>query len=330
MEMEDREKPLIPFGEFEQGYHKAIHRQNIQYFRNNPRLLQRIREDLDNGDVHWELESITHRLLFVPESREPYAVLFTEYCRAVIREILAATGLENPYCEIRTLTAAESADFNGCGGISAFVVHNLAEEYVATYVFSNGEDKKIRINLNGTLYVGAVGSYTSSIQLDEEGRFVFDRDDYTVWQNSAKNPFCALVAPMEETMHIALRGHTEREIKKHIQGASIRNLKEVRPVVDEWMAVEEAAAGGLAHTLAPEIIQRYVPHLSQHHRVEELNARGGLKRYRYLNSAVDFIQNVGHRAAIDLYEEDPAAFREVLIRGVQGDAREGYQVTHRH
>ena len=46
--------------------------------------------------------------------------------------------------------------------------------------------------------------------------------------------------------------------------------------------------------------------------------------------AVDFIQNVGHRAAIDLYEEDPAAFREVLIRGVQGDAREGYQVTHRH
>jgi hypothetical protein len=122
---------------------------------------------------------------------------------------------------------------------------------------------------------------------------------------------------MEETMHIALRNHTEREIRRQIRLARLGSLRDVQPLVDEWMAVEEAVAGGVAHVLAPDIIQRYVSGLPQHRIAEELDARSGMERYRYLTGALAFVQEVGPRAAIHLYAADPTAFRNVLVRDLQ-------------
>ena len=85
---------------------------------------------------------------------------------------------------------------------------------------------------------------------------MFKRKNYTIWQNSAENPYTALMAPVEETFHIALRDYTERAILEKLQTRSTHGIAEVNRIVDEWIAVEEAIAGGLVYGLLPEFLSK--------------------------------------------------------------------------
>jgi len=79
--------------------------------------------------------------------------------------------------------------------------------------------------------------------------FKFDRKGYTIWQNSAANPYTALMVPVEETLHISLRTCTVRLINDRIDQEKIDNIYFLEKVVPEMAAVEEAVVGGLVHRL---------------------------------------------------------------------------------
>jgi hypothetical protein len=137
-------------------------------------------------------------------------------------------------------------------GITAFLVHNLAKEYVARYAFINRECKKVVIELRGTVFSDKVGSYTTNIFVNENGEFTFIRDDYTIWQYSAKNFYTVLMVPVEETLHIGMREHTERAIKDQLELKPVQGLGDVERIADDWMAVEEGIVGGLVHAMLPQ------------------------------------------------------------------------------
>ena len=55
------------------------------------------------------------------------------------------------------------------------------------------------------------------LEIKKDGTIEFERNNYTIWQNSAQLPYNALIVPIEETLHIALRPHTEKAIQDELK-----------------------------------------------------------------------------------------------------------------
>lgn len=311
IEIEDQVEPLYVFNKFEQGFDADAHKANLGYLKQHPDLIKKIQRDLQGGEVRWRLDNIAHRLLFVPEKRENYAALFKRYCEDVIDYVLEKTKLHNPYHDIKTLIH-EKPEISK-DGVTALLVHNLAKEYVATYVFFNEQQKEVSIELKGRLFMGDVGSYSTKMYMREDGTFEFARDNYTIWQNSARNPCKALVAPIEETLHIALRAFTEKVIKKELKQNSIKSLKEAEIIVEDWISIEEAIVGGVLHALLPDIAEKYVKALNSAMIHEDIDSRGEFKKYRHLKRAIEIIEEMGYQRALRIYKNDPVEFKELLI-----------------
>jgi hypothetical protein len=233
IQLDDQQQPLYVFNDFEEEFDKTSHRATRQYFKDNPGLIQRIKDKLEGGKLRWKLRNLKHRLLFVPENRTEYATLYKNYCLDVIDTILDKTGFDNPYDSIQTLSRSKPVRHEKNEGVTAYIVHNLAKEYIGTYIFSNQTDKKVKIELEGKLYSGDVGAYTSTLIMNENGTIEFLKDKYTIWQNSATNPYTALMVPAEETLHITLRGYTESAIKKAVEQSHQRSLKSVEKIVED-------------------------------------------------------------------------------------------------
>jgi hypothetical protein len=89
--LDDQQQPLYVFNDFEEEFDTASHRATRQYFKENPGLIQRIKDKLKGGKLRWKLKNLKHRLLFVPENRTEYATLYKDYCLDVIRAILDKT-----------------------------------------------------------------------------------------------------------------------------------------------------------------------------------------------------------------------------------------------
>ncbi len=312
IDLEDKETPLYAFDDFEDEFDENFHWANVEYLNDHPGLMRRIKADLGGGKIRWRLDQLTRRLLFVPEKREEYAALFESYCYDAVDYVLEKTNLDNPYAEIQTLMWERPQIPDQDGKVTAFVVHNLAHEYMATYVFSNEKRKKVRIKLNGKVFSGQVGSYGTQIYLREEGTFEFVRDKYTIWQNSAKNSYTALMTPVEETLHIALRAYTERAIKEEIERDSVRSLEEAERIAQEWMAIEEAIVGGLVHALLPEFLGKHLNSLSDALIEQDRELKGALEKYRHLEKGMEIIERMGHQEALEVYKNDPLAFEALL------------------
>jgi hypothetical protein len=284
-----------------------------QYFKEHPGLIQRIKAKLEGGKLRWKLRNLKHRLLFVPENRTEYAALYKDYCLDVINAILDKTGFANPYNSIQNLKRSKPVRHEKNEGVTVYIVHNLAKEYVGTYVFSNQTDKKVKIELNGKLYSGDVGAYTSTLVMNEKGDIEFVKDKYTIWQNSAANPYTALMVPAEETLHITLRGYTESAIKKAVEQSHERSLKSLEKIVEDWMAVEEAIVGGIAYRLLPHIIEERMKNLSAYYSETDVIAKSQFEKYRHLEKGITIVAEIGYREAIRMYSKDPAAFSDLLL-----------------
>jgi hypothetical protein len=313
IELEDRESPLYILDDFQDALDEPSHQASIEYMNNQPALLRKIRRDLGGGELRWELDHLSQRVLYVPERRAEYVRLFEEYCRDVIRYVLKKTSLKNPYQEIRTLVH-ERPEMNGAGSrMNAYVVHNLASEFIATYVFSNEQNKKITLQLKGKIFQGEVGSYTSKIVLRHDGKVQFYRDGYTIWQNSAKNPYTALMVPAEETLHIALREHTERGMERVIKGNALGTLDGVNLAVQEWVAAEEAIVGGLVYSLLPGYLRNHTRHFPSSLVKKDLETKKAFKRYRYLKQGIRLVEKMGYKKALKSYMTDPTDFKKRLM-----------------
>ena len=308
-----RSTNFMAFTDFEVVPVNEDHSASLDYLNSRPDLINQIRDDLGSKEIHWQLEQITSRLLYVPESREDVAGLFTDYCRDTIEDLLDRTGLINPYSSISILNDNDAIEPVG-RGISAVIVQDLALEYVARYQFSGNGEKRIEIGLSGRTTINEVGSYSSFIQFSEEiGEYQFLRKQQTVWKSVSANPYTVLMTPLEETLHIALREHTEKAILAAVKAQpATLSIKDIKDVVEEWLAVEEAIVGGLVYSLIPDIVIRRIPDLPRGWIQADLDTKAQFPKYRFLRQAIKMVEDFGLKKSIDSYAQDPVATRILL------------------
>jgi len=312
--LEDKVKPVYVFNDFEETIDKASINDTKQYFSKRKDLIGKIKKDLGDGFLRWKLENFKQRLVFVPETRDEYAALYKKYCIDVIDLILNETMLDNPYTQIKTLRH-EDPDIPENSGITVFLVHNLAKEYYGTYSFFNENKKKeIKISLRGTHFIGEIGSYSSLLEIKKDGTIEFVRNTYTIWQNSAQLPYNALIVPIEETLHIALRPHTEEAIRNELKNSAAPETDDVEQIVEQWVAVEEALVGGLVNVFFPKIVSRYFDHFPLVEIERGLESKLGIKKYRHLMEGIRMVENTGYQAAVALYRRNPNKIKEMLIK----------------
>lgn len=311
IELEDKERPLYVFNDFESEFDGDSHQANLDYFNQHPELIRKIKKELGGSEIRWRLDSLMHRLLFVPETRRVYATLFENYCKHVIGYVLDKTALKNPYRKIQTLNKERPKVADN--GIVVFLVHNLAKEFVGKYVFFNKRRRKVKIDLRGTEFLGVVGSYTTTVDLGDNGRLEFKRDNYTIWQNSARNPYTVLTVPVEETLHIGLREHTERAIRERVELRSVKDLEGMENIAEDSMATEEAIVGGVVHALLPDFVERYVPNVPHSSIEEDLKLKSELKQYRHLKKGIQIVESIGYENALKMYSNDPIEFMNLLM-----------------
>jgi hypothetical protein len=306
--------PFVALTTFKDAYDESVHNAGVEYFNANPELVKRIRDDLGSQEVRWRLEEISHRLVYAPEVREEVAGLFTNYCLEVIEDLLARTGLRNPYCSISTIVEETPVVLRD-EGIKAFIVQDLAREYTARYQFSGPAQKRIQIDLSGRITINEVGSYSSYLHYSQEtDNWEFIHDGHTIWKSVSSNLYTVLMTPLEETMHIALREHTEKAIMEAVaRKEGIPSLKEVQRVVDDWMAVEEAIVGGLVYKLIPDVVIKRIPDLPMEWVLADLATKARFDKYHLLPKGIAVVENHGLKESIHLYSQDPSAFRALLV-----------------
>ena len=163
IQKEDRQSPLVAFGQADSGIDEVLSRENRTFLGGNQALLERIRTQLASETLQWQLEEASTRRMIVPEHRPAYAALFENYCQAAVDYVLQKTRLPNPYRSIATFEDEDGwreAATGEKGGITALLVHNIADVYTEAYVFSDAADggPKVRIKLSNRSFTGEVGS----------------------------------------------------------------------------------------------------------------------------------------------------------------------------
>ncbi len=309
------EEPLVLFADSDGEFDGRLNKENLAYLNQSQSLLENIQQRLAVESLRWKLNGSSKRLLVVPEQRSGYADLFERYCKTAVNTALALTGLPNPYTAITTLkepVLPPASD--GSGGITAYLVHNIADEYIEEYLFFNQESdsKKVKIKLRNRVFTGRIGSYTSKLTFGENNMVRFEREPYTLWQNSAKNPLNVFVAPVEETLHIALRDTTEKAIKARIAHKLPNSIEEVERIVEEWIAVEEAVVGGLVAKVMPVIFDRFMPELSAEQVSASLDEREVHQQYRFVQNGVKAVTEMGILTSIKLYTDNPEHFKKLV------------------
>lgn len=307
---EPSENPLRALGDLETAFSNQAHQSNLDYIQQNPDLIATIKSELKSTELSWELVESKRRMLAVPERRSAYAELFETYCREIIDYLMVATGLQNPFEAIFTLDPNTVPDMTAESGVSALLVHNLAEEFVYTYAFHGSDQGSIAVELNQTLFVGELGSYTSTLITREDGSIAFEPQRMTVWQNSAANPYSVLMVPAEETFHILLRAATEQAIQSDF--GNRQNHRDITQIVEEWVAVEEAIAGGLVYQLLPAFLEQHVVGFQTVWIETDLVEKDRMTRYRYLKRGIQVVKQLGVAGAMTLYQGNPNQFRALL------------------
>ena len=160
--------------------------------------------------------------------------------------------------------------------------------------------------------MGEVAAYSTALSIHPDGSVEFIDSNYTIWQNSAQNPYTALMVPAEETLHILFRKYTERAIRQTLAIRDVRSKKAVQKVVNEWIAIEEAIVGGVVRVLLPRILEAYLGDLLLSWIERDFGMKAGLTQYRYLERGISVVEQIGYQGAIKLYSKDPSAFSDLL------------------
>ena len=314
--LDDLETPLVPFLEQKANFDQGLNRENLAYLNQNQALLEQIKGHFQGDELSWRLASSYKRLMVVPENRDDYADLFKRYCNDAVAFTLTATQLPNPLKLITTLKEplASLKNTPSDQGITAYLVHNIADEYIEEYHFFERPDggQTIQIKLSNLEFSGHIGSYNSDIVIGENGQFEFIHNPYTVWQNSAKDPLNVFMVPVEETLHMALRSATEIAIQNRLRQIAPKTIDEVQQVVDDWMAVEEAIVGGLVSELMPEIFTRFLGGPLTQDLNRSLADRHAHAQYRYLQNGIRIVTDLGMQQAINLYTSEPQKFKQLV------------------
>jgi hypothetical protein len=314
--LEDRQDPQIAFGGAEQDFDRRLNRENISYLNQNKALLQQIQSQLDGQPLKWQLSASFKQLLVVPENREAYAHLFERYCKASVAYLLERIHMPSPYEKITTLKEPwPPVPDSAPKGITAYLVHNLVDEYIEEYDFFKADDdqKKIRIKLSNREFDGKVGSVTTRLKIGENNQFEFIREPYTLWQNSARDPLNVLIVPIEETLHLLMRPSTEAAMRNDLARLKPTQLGQVQQIVDDWIAVEEAIVGGVVWQVMPDVLARFVPTREAGQLSQAFAERQQHPQYRLLSQAIQLVADMGIDKSLALYKHDAQDFRELIV-----------------
>jgi hypothetical protein len=121
------------------------------------------------------------------------------------------------------------------------------------------------------------------------------------------------MVPVEETLHIALREHTQQAILESLEKEAVQGLKDARKIIEDWVSVEEGIVGGLVHSLMPRILDNYLDPLPTVLVEKDLAAKSQSIKYRYLKRGIEVVVDLGYQKALHLYKTDPIKFRDLLI-----------------
>ncbi len=313
---EDLSDPLMVFGGVEENFDSRLNKENLAYISANSELLQKIQSHLSGEQLRWQLNTSFKQLWVVPEPRIEYAQLFERYCREAVAYLLKRINQPNPYSAIATLKGPlPDPRQTGQDGITAYLVHNIADEYIEEYLFFDQDDDatQVKIKLSNREFDGKIGSYTSKLKIGAENQFEFIRENFTLWQNSAQNPFNVLIVPIEETLHIILRTATEQAMHEELTKLKPEKLHEVNGVIDHWMAVEEAVVGGLVWQIMPELLDHVANGVSDFPLDQTMAERDAHKQYRFLEKGIDLVTRLGVDETIQLYQSNAKEFQIKLI-----------------
>jgi hypothetical protein len=316
IEKEDRTEPLIVFGGVEENFDHLLNRENIAYLNANSQLLEKIQSKLNGDHLKWQLNTSFNQLWVVPESRDGYAQLFERYCRHAIDYLMARINMPSPYDAIATLKdPLADPSSKSSTGVTAYLVHNIVDEYVEEYLFFDRDDgnTKIKITLSNREFDGKIGSYTSKIKIGPDNQFEFIRENFTLWQNSARNPLDVLTVPIEETLHIVLRPSTEQAIQEELAAGRPEKLQQLEDVIDHWMAVEEAVVGGLVYQIMPDLLVDLIHDKLTLSLDQTMAGRDAHAQYRFLNQGIDLVNRIGVDDAIALYNDSARKFKNKLL-----------------
>jgi hypothetical protein len=329
IEMQDLQSPLVAFGAAEKEFDRQLNRENIAYLNNDKALIQRIQSQLKGETLKWQLSTSFKQLLVVPENRDEYAQLFEQYCKTAVGYLIDRIHMPNPYNQIATLKGPLPSfpAVQEPKGITAYLVHNLVDEYIEEYQFFGQDDDqtKIKIKLSNREFDGKIGCYTSRLKIGANNHFEFIREPYTLWQNSAENPLNVLIVPVEETLHILMRPFTEAAMQVDLVQSKPSRLNEVQQVVDEWMAVEEAIVGGVVSQVMPDILARFINQESVRQLTGALAERKEHPQYRLLNHAIEVVTDMGVDEALTVYRNNPQDFKHMLSQPDPPTAMESAQ-----
>jgi hypothetical protein len=316
IELQDLQDPLVPFGAAEKEFDRRQNQENIAYLNQDQALIHNIQRRLACDRPNWRLNNSSKQLLVVPETRDEYALLFERYCRSAVDYLLTRIQRPSPYDRIVTIKGPLPTvpDPMQPTGMTAYLVHNLVDEYVEEYLFfsENDDQRKIKIKLSNRTFSGEIGSVTSLLKVEAENHFEFTREPYTVWQNSSSNPLDVFIVPIEETLHILMRPYTETALHAELTAFKPSQLDQVQQVVNDWMAVEEAIVGGVVWQVMPDILTRYVHKDQQDLLAHTLSEREELPRYRLLRRAIEVVTDLGVSQALDVYSDDPLIFKRMI------------------
>ena len=316
IQKEDLNDPLMVFGGIEENFDRRLNQENIAYINANSELLRKIQSHLSGEHLRWQLNTSFNQIWVVPEHRVEYARLFERYCKEAVDFLLKRIDQPNPYNAIATLKGPlPDPHHTGRDGITAYLVHNVADEYIEEYLFfdQDNDGTRIKIKLSNREFDGKIGSYTSKLKIGGENQFEFTRENYTVWQNSAQNPYNVLIVPIEETLHIILRSSTEQAMHEELTRLKPEKLKEVKSIIDHWMAVEEAVVGGLVWQIMPELLDNVIHGLSDFPMAQTMAERDAHEQYRFLDKGIDLVTQLGVDETIQLYQSSAEAFKIKLI-----------------
>jgi hypothetical protein len=316
-----RKAPVYPFNDFQPGLDLENHRANVSYIQSHPELLAKIRNDLNGDSINWMLDAQKQRLLYVPLRENELRRIYRSYCQELIRYVADKTGFDNPYSRIVIL--GEQTPSIRPQELTAFIVHNLARESAATYRFSSSSGKgSLRVTLREKTFLNQIGSYSSSLNIGENGTLDFDRDSYAIWRSTARNTYTALTVPAEETLHVLLRPSTEQAIREEKEVAGLESTREVKRLLDRWLAAEEALVGGLVHSLVPSFWKDRAQKCLRSLRRKDLLTKQEFSKYCYLNRGIRLVEQIGCKDAIDWYAESPATFLSALERELPAPGKE--------
>jgi hypothetical protein len=235
---------------------------------------------------------------------------YERYCRSVLDFVFARLQMPNFYTSI--VTPQQAYPSIPQTGVTAFLVHQLGKEYQAKCHFSAENGNTVRYLLKGAVMSSHVGAVDVVIDSPQQGEYRIARRNYSIWQNHASNVTALLQVPVEETLHYILGRYTDQKVKSDLMQREAPKVAEVQHMADHWIAVEEAAVGGLVAALLAEYASKNALPIPAGDEKRVSGPQKNLAQYKFREPGIRLVEALGYRQALDIYKADPAEFQRRL------------------